>query len=259
MGLFNLITRIINEFFTVLHILFVPIKGVTHKERLESFYKLQANNYDAFRKKLLHGREDLISNIEARGVWVDMGGGTGFNVEEMDRQGKLSKFDKVYIVDLSPSLLERAKQRIDEKGWKNVVVVEADATLWSPESQVDVVTFSYSLTMIPDWFLAVENAMNFLKPGGIFGVVDFYVSRKYTGRDYYGNSLKCHRWIVRTFWQLWFGFDNVNLNADHLPYMLSHFQQIFLRELFANVPYIPLLRVPYYIFIGRLASKKKSN
>jgi len=259
MGLFSFLWNLINELLTVLHILFLPIKGNTQKERLESFYKLQANNYDEFRKKLLNGREELISNLEASGIWVDMGGGTGFNVEEMDRQGKLNKFEKVYIVDLSPSLLAKAQQKIQEKGWKNVFVVEADATVWyPPEHQVDVVTFSYSLTMIPDWFLAVENAIKFLKPGGIFGVVDFYVSRKYPGRDYFGNPLKYHMWAVRTFWQLWFGFDNVNLSPDHVPYVLSHFQQISLRELLAHVPYIPFLKVPYYIFIGRLSSNKKT-
>ena len=44
---------------------------------------------------------------------------------------------------------------------------------------MDVVTFSYSLTMIPDWFLAVDHAWRLLRPGGTIGVVDFYVSRKH--------------------------------------------------------------------------------
>jgi len=30
---------------------------------------------------------------------------------------------------------------------------------------------------IPDWFLAIDNALRILKPGGIIAVVDFYVSR----------------------------------------------------------------------------------
>src|ERR671911_700620 len=57
---------------------------------------------------------------------------------------------------------------------------QADASTYQPATgPVDVVTFSYSLTMIPDWFAAIENALAMLKPGGTLGVVDFYVARKY--------------------------------------------------------------------------------
>ena len=56
---------------------------------------------------------------------------------------------------------------------------EPEPRVEPPEAPVDVVTFSYSLTMIPDWFAAIENALRMLRPGGQIGVVDFYVSRKY--------------------------------------------------------------------------------
>lgn len=165
----------------------------------------------------------------------------------MDRLGKLKDFTKVYIVDLSPSLLAVARERVKSNGWTNVEVVEADATTFvPPERKVDLVTMSYSLTMIPDWFLALENASKLLKPDGKIGIVDFYVSRKYSMK-----FLAQHSWFVRTFWQLWFAFDNVNLNADHLPYLLSHYQREVLQEKLAQVPYIPLLKVPYYIFLGK--------
>lgn len=59
--------------------IFSPISGGTHQQRLESFYKRQAQGYDGFRRRLLHGREDMIREIPIikDGVWVDMGGGTG--------------------------------------------------------------------------------------------------------------------------------------------------------------------------------------
>jgi hypothetical protein len=40
-------------------ILLAPITGETHAERLESFYARQAEGYDAFRQRLLHGRRLL--------------------------------------------------------------------------------------------------------------------------------------------------------------------------------------------------------
>jgi len=239
------------EIRTLYHILFSPIKGTTHKARLESFYKTQAANYDAYRKRLLHGRQELFMTLptfEEGAVWVDLGAGTGSNVEYMQRSGQLGKFSKVYLVDLSTSLLERADQHIEDNQWTNVSTVEADATTFiPPEKQVDLVTFSYSLTMIPDWFSAVDNALRMLKPGGVIAVVDFFVARKYPAE---GRTK--HSWFRRIFWQIFFGFDNVNLNPDHIPYLVSHTADgPRIIESLAPVPYIPLVKVPNYRFIGR--------
>ena len=70
------------EIVTVYGLLFSRVKGNTHAERLESFYQHQAEGYDAFRKRFLHGREKLfietLPTIAKKGdIWVDMGGGTG--------------------------------------------------------------------------------------------------------------------------------------------------------------------------------------
>ena len=37
-------------------------------------------------------------------------------------------FERVYIVDITPSLLAIAQQRIDKNGWKNVRMVCSDAS-----------------------------------------------------------------------------------------------------------------------------------
>jgi S-adenosylmethionine-diacylgycerolhomoserine-N-methlytransferase len=177
---------------------------------------------------------------------VDLGAGTGFNVELMEETGLLEKFDKIYLVDLSPSLLEQARQRIKERRWTNVHTVEADATTWQPdEGAVDLVTFSYSLTMIPDWFAAIDHAKSLLKPGGVIGVCDFYVARKYPEGD-----LRTHSWFTRTAWPTFFAFDNVNLSRDHLPFLRLHFRTLCLGERMGSVPYIPFFKCPYYFFVG---------
>jgi S-adenosylmethionine-diacylgycerolhomoserine-N-methlytransferase len=67
------------------HLAFKRIRGRTHADRLESFYGPQAGDYDEFRRKLLAGREELYQAIPADSgaVWVDMGGGTGSNLESV--------------------------------------------------------------------------------------------------------------------------------------------------------------------------------
>ena len=101
-------------------------------------------------------------------------------------------------VVLLPSLLAVARKRCEERGWHNVEIVEADATTWLPDEglgQVDLLTFSYSLSMIPDWVAAVDSARALLAADGTLGVVDFYTSRKYPAP-----GLARHGWLQRTFW-----------------------------------------------------------
>ena len=229
------------------HLAMKPVRGKDHAARMESFYAGQAEAYDRFRKRLLHGREQLWQSLEAPAdaVWVDMGGGTGANLEFFGP--RIDALGKVYVVDLSASLLGVARARIEQHGWKHVEAVEADATAYRPEEgQADVVTFSYSLTMIPDWFAAIENARAMLKPGGLIGVVDFYVSRKHPAE-----GLARHRWFTRSFWPVWFATDNVFPSPDHVPYLRSHFDVVHFTEARGKVPYMPLMRMPYYTFVGR--------
>ena len=232
------------------HLALRPVRGKDHAERMESFYSGQASAYDDFRKRLLHGREELFQQIELPegGVWVDLGGGTGANLEFI--RESVPKLSKAYVVDLASSLLKVASDRFEANGWQHVQAIEADATQWQPpEGSADVVTFSYSLTMIPDWFAAIENALAMLKPGGVIGVVDFYVARKHIAQ-----GATRHGWFTRTFWPTWFATDNVFPSQDHLPFLKSHFETVWVQESRSKVPYIPLIRTPYYQFIGRKAT-----
>lgn len=91
---------------------------------------------------------------------------------------------QIYIVDVSPSLLEVAKARVEKAGLKDIVeCVFCDFTnaqavkdkLPAPRT-VDLITFSYSLSMIPDKAAALEQAAELLKPKGegVLGVADFW-------------------------------------------------------------------------------------
>ena len=231
-----------------------PVRGKSHAERMESFYGGQAEAYDDFRRRLLHGREELWNQLpkEPGCVWVDMGGGTGANIENFGDD--ISKPSKIYVVDLSKSLLKVASDRFRQRGWDHVEAVEADATQYLPPGGfADVVTFSYSLTMIPDWFAAIENAWRMLRPGGHIGVVDFYVSRKYPSDD-----LKQHRWFTRTWWPTWFSADNVFPSPDHLPFLRNRFEQVYLDENRNRLPYMPFIKTPYYVFVGRKPAAESS-
>jgi S-adenosylmethionine-diacylgycerolhomoserine-N-methlytransferase len=216
---------------------FPRARGATHGERLDGFYRDQAEGYDDFRRRLLHGREPMIRSLDipAGARLLDMGGGTGSNFEYFEN---IENFESLTIVDLSTALLDVARKRIERHGWKNVRSVLADATAYQPEEPVDVITFSYSLTMIPEWRRAIDHAWDLLKPGGQIGVADFYVSPR-------------HWAIRRAYWRFMFGWDNVWVSPEHLSYLQSKFAPVLVEERQGRVPYMLGLQAPFYVFIGR--------
>jgi betaine lipid synthase len=265
------------------------------QDALESFYKSQAGAYDATRSVLLHGREDMMALVAAqlqykanvappkgdknKRIWVDIGGGTGWNIEAMSQHVNVPEFfSSVYLVDFSPSLCEVARKRFERLGWKNVTVVcqdarkfrledyEADLTpdlapIRSPllsyfnnkqrpeHGGADLVTMSYSLSMIPDYFSVIDSVTSLLSPDGIYGVVDFYVQNKtdFAFRNYTGGLIGRHvNVLARNFWRAWFDLDRVNLEPSRRDYLEYKFGTV----LNHNTRNRTLGYIPYYVWIG---------
>lgn len=231
------------------NLLFRSHRGATHAERLDSFYRGQAGDYDRFRERLLPGRRELVARLEAEpgAHWVDVGGGTAVTLDFLGARAAL--LGSYTVLDLCPSLLERASERISRGGHGNARAIIGDATEWRPaQGHADVVLFSYSLSMIPDWFAALDNALAMLRPGGLCAVVDFHVSRRHAAPP-----LQRHGAFTRAFWPLWFAWDGIHLNPDVIPYLTRRFETVHLSENRVRLPYVPGSRVPWFQFIGRKA------
>ncbi|KAI0918380.1 hypothetical protein AcV5_002383 [Taiwanofungus camphoratus] len=245
---------------------------------LESFYRTQASIYDATRGILLCGREDMLQLAAAqlqyranacdrKPIWVDIGGGTGYNIEKMNAFVSVPDFfSAVYLVDLSPSLCEVARQRFDKLGWKNVTVVCQDARTFSLQSEeseehslevdaekcqikADYISMSYSLSMIPDFYSVLDSMTDLLSPLGLISCVDFYVQSEasYSLRTFTGGHHSRHvNWFSRLFWRTWFQFDRVNLDEGRRDYLEYRFGTI----LEVNDRNYKLGGIPYYIWIG---------
>lgn len=222
------------------HLAFSARRSGSHAEQLEAFYQSQASLYDSFRNRLLPGRRELysrLSELSPSGIWIDLGGGTGANLDAL--ADRIHRYEKIYLVDLSPSLLNVAHDRIAKNHWHNVEIVHGDASKFEPfVGKASVVTVSYALTMIPDWVQTVKQAQKLLKPEGYFGAVDFYVAES-------------HSFVTRKFWPAWFAWDGVKLNPHHLAYLKASFSLKEKIESRHHLPYVPLGKVPYYWFIGQ--------
>ena len=213
-------------------------------QRLTTFYASQATHYDCFRERLLQGRDRLLADIDLpdHARIVDLGGGTGRNFEFFGE--RIAAIARYVVVDLCQPLLEQARGRA--RRWPQMRIEYADAAHWRPSAPVDVVILSYALSMMPEWRQVIANACDMLKPGGCLAVIDFYVSEATPPPT----RLR-HAAFTRRFWPAWFGHDGVRLHAGPLSVLCDALPDHRLIETRSSVPYLPLLRVPCYRFLGR--------
>lgn len=239
------------DFAVILSLLRGQARGGPLAARLERFYAPQAERYDAYHKRLLHGRRAMLAALELQPGQhvVELGGGTGRNLDYY--AGLLPALAQVDVVDICRPLLAQAAART--RGRENVRLVLADAADYDPGRPVDRVYFSYALTMMPRWQAALANAWRMLKPGGLLGVVDFYLFRAQVA----AGEVR-HNALLRLFWRHWFAHDGVFLDATHLEHLEAHGQRLLRIESAGAVPYLPFLRAPYYLFVGRKPDRTDS-
>jgi ubiquinone/menaquinone biosynthesis C-methylase UbiE len=181
-----------------------------HGDKMSSFYAAQAKGYDAVRENMLVARPEMVSGfgpIKLSGhTWLDVGGGTGRNLHYLRAQ--LDLFSRIIVLDICPELLDIGKenarlsftkQQFEKIHWvcldinaPNVKEVLATHIPGNCTSRgFDTISFSYSLSMIPEWQKALLSARSLLSVDGRLVVADFDT---YTEE---GNSIKdflIHSW-----------------------------------------------------------------
>jgi hypothetical protein len=139
-----------------------------------------------------------------------------------------------------------------------VTVVEHDCTVESvfkvlPKvGTVDVITMSYSFSMIPNQQMAVQNATKLLKKGGYLAIADFFLDGKHD--DCLPGFQKLCRKLESNFHKKWFEQDSVHLLGQKQVNMGNSDLDIVWDQRFrGGVPFLPFL-VPYH---GVLIKQKK--
>jgi len=233
------------------------IKQAGHAKDMESFYKYQKEGYDAFREGLLHARSALMEAFplkkDGNMVWVDVGGGTARNLEFLPVDVIKKYFKTIIIVDISASLLEIAQNRINLMGLQDIVkVVEYDFTadsvlsvpLLPKQGTVDVVTMSYSFSMIPNQKAAISNAALLLKKDGHLALADFFQKGNFD--DCLPPFSRSVRHAESVFHKNWFALDHVHLLSDkQLEVGGGLLETVWDNRFRGGVPFLPFLQ-PYH-------------
>ena len=152
-----------------------PLTAGAHMDRI---YRRQRHIYDLTRKYYLLGRDALLRDLAPPpgGSVVEIGCGTGRNLIQAAR---LWPEARLFGLDVSPAMLETARANIGRAGLSDrIMVAEGDATGFEAlglfgHARFDRVFLSYTLSMIPDWQRALDQAASLLGPGDELRIVDF--------------------------------------------------------------------------------------
>lgn len=146
--------------------------------RMDAIYSGQRHIYDLTRKYYLLGRDELIRDLAppSSGTVLELGCGTARN---LIAAAKAWPECRLFGLDVSPAMLETARASAKKAGVDHrVELCSGDATGFDPERLFGVRCFdrvflSYTLSMIPDWRAALDQAARVLALGGKLHIVDF--------------------------------------------------------------------------------------
>ena len=141
---------------------------------VESVYEKIAYVYDLTFGPTLHpGR--LVA-LEGMGLKpgdriLEVGVGTGINAPLYPRNCHVTG------IDFSAKMLEKARERVERKGLRNVSLMEMDAANLSfPDNSFDVVYAPYVISVVSDPVQVVREMRRVCRPGGKFIVLNHFKS-----------------------------------------------------------------------------------
>lgn len=148
---------------------------------LDQRYRLAARRYDLLSGEFVYraGRRLGIAalNLRQGDLVLDVGCGTGLNFAGL--RAAVGPTGRVVGLDASAAMLGQAAARIVSAGWRNVELVQADATTVPPEllfehlgRSCNGVVATYSLSLMHPWRAAWRTVLSLTAPAGRLAVVD---------------------------------------------------------------------------------------
>lgn len=148
-------------------------------KKMQAYYAWQSKIYDATRWSFLFGRDEIIKRLpfkkENTFKILEIGCGTGYNLFRLAQH--FPNADMIGL-DVSTDMINKSHDKTE--AYKDRVKLENRPYVLGESNhndQIDLILFSYSLTMInPQWRDLILQAEKDLKKGGHIAVVDFYDS-----------------------------------------------------------------------------------
>ena len=146
--------------------------GHIDETKVKDAYRRWAPVYDrTFGRVATEGRRQAVRQINnSTGRVLEVGVGTGLSLPDYDSHLE------IVGIDLSPEMLERARQRVAEDGLHNVTGIhEMDAgALEFEDNSFDTVVAMYVMTVVPEPEKVMRELARVTRPGGSVILVNHF-------------------------------------------------------------------------------------
>ena len=112
-------------------------------------------------------------NIRPGAKVLEVGVGTGLSLAAYPAHCEVTG------IDLAPEMLERAKQKTVENGWRHFRLLQMDAlNLDFPDNAFDYVTSFHVISVVPDPVRMMQEIHRVCKPGGTVVIINHFRTTK---------------------------------------------------------------------------------
>src|SRR5262249_14755897 len=128
------------------------------KGQIAAVYRKRAKNYDftvqlynilGFRIDSYRALAINSLQLKPRDTVVDIACGTGANFPML--QEKVGENGKIIGVDFTDSMLAKARERVENAGWRNVELVQSDAASYPFPARINGVISTFALIYVPEF------------------------------------------------------------------------------------------------------------
>ncbi len=134
-------------------------------DRVAPFYDIASKPYGWFGAGRIVDRAVEELRLQPGDTVVDLGTGTGRNLLVLAEL--VGPSGRVIGVDVSPEMLRRAQDKLDERGIHNVELVEADMASFDPPLDTAGVLATFSIEMLPNYDDVIRRLAERVRSGRI--------------------------------------------------------------------------------------------
>lgn len=134
-------------------------------DRVAPFYDLAAKPYGWFGAGRIVDRAIEELHLQPGDTAVDLGTGTGRNLLALSEM--VGPAGRVIGVDVSPEMLSRAQDKLDQRGLGNVELVQTDMARFEPPKDTAGVLATFSIEMLPNYDEVIRRLAGQVRSGRI--------------------------------------------------------------------------------------------
>jgi ubiquinone/menaquinone biosynthesis C-methylase UbiE len=149
------------------------------RQKVQAMYQSGAKHYDfttilfrliGLRMKAYRLLAIKKLSLQRGNCVIELGCGTGLNfpflMEQIGPEGRLIG------IDLTPGMLDIARERVERSGWKNVELIQSDIAAYDFPEGVNGVFATGLFGYIPEYDRVIKAASQSLVPGGHLSILD---------------------------------------------------------------------------------------